>query len=151
MKAALESESSSDSPTSDNKATFLSDDDEDKACKRRAKTTETSNTDSKKKKSVVPTEIHLLIRAAGDACGNWEKDLESVHGLLESEACACVNLVGEYLHKDTFPDSNGKQEEMLVRLAQEGRVLLKRLDELLQKYPQESSEQICRAGGWRMV
>lgn len=149
----MESESSSDSPTSDNEATFLSD--EDKACKRRAKTTETSNTGSKKKKkakTVVPTEIHLLIRAAGDACGNWEKDLESVHGLSEIDAWrACVNLVGEFLHKDSFPDPNGKHEEMLVRLAQEGRVLLKRLDELLKKCPRESSEQIYRAGGWRMV
>jgi hypothetical protein len=52
-----------------------------------------------KAKTAVPTEIHLLIRAAGDACGNWEKELESVHGHSESEACACVNLVGEYLHK----------------------------------------------------
>ena len=137
-KAALELESSSDSPTSDNK--------------RRVTTTETSGTGAKKKKkTVVPTEIHLLIRAAGDACGNWEKELESVHGLSESEACACVNLVGEYLHRDSFPDSNMKHEEKVVRLAQEGRVLLKRLDELLEKYPQESSEQLCRAGGWRML
>jgi hypothetical protein len=82
----------------------------------------------------------LLIRAAGDACGNWGIELESVHGLSESEACACVNLVGEYLHKDIFPDSNGKNKEKLARLAQEGRVLLKRLDELLNTFPQESSE-----------
>jgi len=154
-KDALELESSSDLHTSDNKATFLSD--EDKTCKRPATTTETSKTigrgaKKKMKKTVVPTEIHLLIRAAGDACGNWEKELESVHGLSESEACTCVNLVGEYLHKDSFPDSDcGKNEEKLVRLAQQGRVLMKRFDELLKKYPQESSEQICRAGGWRMV
>ncbi|KAL7575458.1 hypothetical protein ACA910_007357 [Epithemia clementina (nom. ined.)] len=155
-KDALESESSSDLPTSDNKATFLSD--EDKTCKRPATTTKTSKTSGtgakkkKMKKTVVPTEIHLLIRAAGDACGNWEKELESVHGLSDSEACTCVNLVGEYLHKDSFPDSDGgKYEEKLVRLAQQGRVLMKRFDELLKKYPQESSEQICRAGGWRMV
>jgi hypothetical protein len=148
----LESESSSDSRISDNKATFLSD--EDKIRKRSVTTTETSDasgTCAKKKKTVVPTEIHLLIRVAGDECGNWEKELESVHGLSDSEACACVNLLGEYLHEDSFPDSNGKHEEKVVRLAQEGRVLLKRLDELLKKYPQESSEQICRAGGWRMV
>ena len=64
----------------------------------------------------------------------------------------CVNLVGEYLHKDSFPDfDGGNNEEKLVRLAQQGRVLMKRFDELLKKYPQESSEQIYRAGGWRMV
>ncbi|KAG7371802.1 hypothetical protein IV203_017944 [Nitzschia inconspicua] len=143
-----ESESSSDSPSSDNKATFLSKN-KDKTCKRPATTT---GAKKKMKKTVVPTEIHLLIRAAADACGNWEKELESVHGLSESEACTCVNLVGEYLNKDSFPDfDGGKYEEKMVRLAEQGRVLMKRLDELLKKYPQESSEQICRADGWCML
>eukprot|EP00977_Amphora_coffeiformis_P003260 scaffold609_cov170-Amphora_coffeaeformis.AAC.14 len=149
-KAALELEFSSDLPTSNNEATFLSD--EGKTCKRPAATTETSNTNGtsakqKMKKTVVPTEIHLLIRAAGDACGNWEKELKTVYGLSEGEACTCVNLVGEYLHKDNFPDSTGEHKEKLVRLARQGRVLMKRLNKLIKKYPQESNEQICRAGG----
>ncbi|KAG7371851.1 hypothetical protein IV203_017993 [Nitzschia inconspicua] len=144
-----DSESFSDLPSSDNKATFLSKN-KDKTCKRPATTTGAKK--KKMKKTVVPTEIHLLIRAAADACGNWEKELESVHGLSESEACTCVNLVGEYLNKDSFPDfDGGKYEEKMVRLADQGRVLMKRLDELLKKYPQESSEQICRADGWCML
>ena len=103
-KGALESASSSDLPTSDNMATFLSD--AYKACKRPATATETiktKGTGAKKKmmkKTVVPTEIHLLIRAAGDACGNWEKELEPVHGLSESEylcqSCGRVLAQGQF-------------------------------------------------------
>ena len=105
----------------------------------------------KKAHTPTPNVKHMKLRAAVDAGGKWESELETKHGLSDLEACVCVGLVAKYQKQDAFPDSESGVNKQFVDLARKGWQLMKELDKLLKKYPQEAGEQTKINGVWKMI
>jgi len=91
LKRSMELESLSDSNTSDSSTSS-------KYAKKKSKMG---------KKEKVPSEGHLKIRAAVDACDRWEWDLEEAHGLSEEVACMVVSILSKHVSRDAFPAAKG--------------------------------------------
>jgi hypothetical protein len=104
-----------------------------------------------RKKAPTPNKRHMELRAAIDAGGKWELELETKHGLSDFEACVCVGLVAKYQKQDAFPDSESGVNKQFVDFARKGWQLMKELDKLLKKYPQEAGEQSTINGVWKMI
>ncbi|KAL3898771.1 MAG: hypothetical protein SGARI_006601, partial [Bacillariaceae sp.] len=147
-KEDLESESSIISNTNQ-EPTFTSSDDagDEEAMKRKCEL-DASNVRPRKRRGVPlpkPTEIHMKLRAAGDAGDTWWYALEEKYG--KGEALLINGIIMKYLNQQDFPADGGvemtKNKEFL-RLAKEGWHLYKKYDTLLKEHPKESAEQFCR-------
>jgi hypothetical protein len=68
----------------------------------------------------------MAIRAVVDAGGQWELDLEKVHGLSDEEACVVVAMVTKQLPHDEFPTSL-KGNPSYISHAKKGWEILKEL------------------------
>lgn len=106
----------------------------------------------KKAPTPTPNATHMKLRAAVDAVDNWELDLENKHGLSDLEACVCVGLVAKHQNRNAFTDdSEPGVNKPFVDFVRKGWQLMKELDKLLKKYPQEAGEQTKINGAWKMI
>ena len=102
----------------------------------------------------VPNENHMKLRAIMEKGNKWEHDLKEVHGLSEEEVAMVVGIVLKHLNEDKFPDFDSTSTTGLSfyrALAKPGWHAMKENKKLLDKCPEESAEQICRGGVWRMI
>jgi hypothetical protein len=129
LKHTMELASSSGSSSSDTSSSF-------KSAKRK-----------RSKREKIPTKNHLVLRSAIEAGGNWELDLERVHGLTDEEACVRVSILAKHCQKDVFPPSKGNR---FVELAREGWKHWKEADRLMKLYP-ECGNQTKIDGIWIML
>jgi hypothetical protein len=137
MKRGTESESSIDSNTSDTSSSSKS-----------ANSRKKKKHKSARRPPLEPSEKHLKLRAAIDAGGRWELDLEQVHGLTDEEACVVVSIVATHLSLDEFPSSfNGKHQSNHIKLAREGWEHLKEQNRLHRLYPEINNQS---NGVWKM-
>jgi hypothetical protein len=96
----------------------------------------------------------MKLRATTEEGNKWEHDLEEVHGLSEEEVAMVVGIVLKHLKEDKFPDFDPDATtgiRFYRALAKPGWHAMKENKKLLDKYPKESGEQICRGGVWRMI
>lgn len=137
LKRSTESESSSDSNSS--------------ATSTLSKSVDARN--KKKHKSArlppEPTKGHLAIRAVVDAGGQWELDLEKVHGLTDEEACVVVAMANKYSSCDAFPPCL-KGNPTYIKLAKKGWEHLKELYRVLNLHLQ-CGNQTKIDGVWKML
>jgi hypothetical protein len=89
----------------------------------------------------------MEIRAVADAAIQWELDLETVHGLMDEEACAVVAIALKHLPRDEFPSLNGNPS--YIKLAKEGWELLTEANRVQNLHPQ-CTNQAKVDGVWKM-